>query len=318
MEYRKLGHTGAQISAISLGGHEYLPDQRSRGFNEDFARAVTPGQIFDGFGQELRKAVLKAAYDHGINFYDVTIDSEKDALGRNLREMPPPFPIFIQTRPEGMGYAYDENNVKMAKYDLLKAEVVRILGLLRREAIDILNLPFLQSALDHDPEYLHKIADNVQRLKAEGLVRWVCCDNFSGEATYVRQIDTGCFDSVFINFSFGDNQPERVVLPRAAAAGLGVVTREVLMKSDLFQMAAQAGIEDFNALARASVKWNLAHPEVTTVVYGAAKADYLVSVMAALESPELDEYEAGLLERARQTDLFMKFQSGKKKEFVGS
>ena len=40
----------------------------------------------------------------------MTIDSEKEALGRNLKEVPPPYEIYIQTRPEGMGYGYDPNN----------------------------------------------------------------------------------------------------------------------------------------------------------------------------------------------------------------
>jgi hypothetical protein len=36
-----------------------------------------------------------------INFFDVTQDSEKEAPGRNLKEILPPYDIYIQTRPEG-------------------------------------------------------------------------------------------------------------------------------------------------------------------------------------------------------------------------
>jgi len=57
-----------------------------------------------------------------INFFDVTQDSEKEALGRNLREIPPPYEIYIQTRPEGMVYTYDKFNKKMANYKLIKSE----------------------------------------------------------------------------------------------------------------------------------------------------------------------------------------------------
>jgi len=32
--------------------------------------------------------VLSIAFDQGINFFDVTQDSEKEALGRNLKEIP--------------------------------------------------------------------------------------------------------------------------------------------------------------------------------------------------------------------------------------
>jgi len=127
-----LGKTGLNVSAVALGGHEYLPDGRSRGFNEDMRKAVSPGYIAAGYGGDKRKQVLAAAYELGINVFDVTIDSEKEALGRNLREMPPPYEVYVQTRPEGMCYSYDTNNRKMLDYALLRAEVQRGLKLLGR------------------------------------------------------------------------------------------------------------------------------------------------------------------------------------------
>ena len=160
MLYKRLGQTGIEISMLSMGGHEYLADGRSRGFNENFNLAVTPGYIFEGFGSDRRKNNLAIAFEHGINLFDVTQDSEKEALGRNLKEIPPPYEIYIQTRPEGMVYTYDLYNRKMGQYDLLEAEVQRSLKLLKRDQLDFLNIAFMQSALDHDPEYLDKIKNN--------------------------------------------------------------------------------------------------------------------------------------------------------------
>lgn len=48
MKYTQLGNTGVDISVLGLGGHEYLPDGRSRGFNEDLRLATTPGYILKG------------------------------------------------------------------------------------------------------------------------------------------------------------------------------------------------------------------------------------------------------------------------------
>ena len=157
MEYVRIGGTDIRISRLVLGGHEYLPDGRSRGFNEDFARATTPGCLFPGFGGDQRKSVLRAAYELGINTFDVTLDSEKVALGRNLVELPPPYEVYVQTRPEGMVYGYDPGNRKMIDPALLRTEVVRILGLLRRDHIDLLNLGILKDALDGDPEFLPRL-----------------------------------------------------------------------------------------------------------------------------------------------------------------
>ena len=140
MIYRTTDRIDVRLSAIGLGGHEYLADGRSRAFNEDAKLAVQSGYIYDGFGGEKRRSVLSAAFEAGINFLDATVDSEKEALGRNLREVVPPYKVYVQTRPEGMVYTYDPYNTKMAQYSLLKAEVQRALGLLGRDRVDFYNL----------------------------------------------------------------------------------------------------------------------------------------------------------------------------------
>lgn len=45
MEYVNLGKTGLKVSRIAMGGHEYLQDGRSRGFNEDREKSLTPGAL---------------------------------------------------------------------------------------------------------------------------------------------------------------------------------------------------------------------------------------------------------------------------------
>ena len=315
MKYKKLGKADAEISIISLGGHEYLPDKRSRGFNEDFQKAITPGHFFDGFGQENRKKVLKTAFDHGINFLDVTMDSEKEALGRNLNEIPPPYPIYIQTRPEGFVYMYDENNVKLGDYDLLKTEVVRILGLLQRERIEFFNFAFMKKALEHDPEYLDKICYNIKKLKQEGFIQFACADTFSGQLTYLDQIESDCFDAVYINFNFGDDGCVRKVFPRASDFELGVVTREAFMKGQLFKMARQAGVMDNSKIALAALKWCLSHPEVTSVVYGTGNTDHLISALQVVDDFRLTDEEIDLIACIRKTASFRSFEKEKTQAF---
>lgn len=318
MQYRKLGHTGVEISIIALGGHEYLPDGRSRGFNEpvDAHLAVLPGQVYPGFGGERRKELLKFAYASGINYFDVTVDSEKEALGRNLKEMPPPYEIFVQTRPEGMVYTYDKHNRKMADYALLKAEVQRGLALLQRDHLDMLNIAFMQSALDHDPDYLEKIGYNVSELKREGLIRFASADTFSGEAIYLAEINSGIFDSVFINFNFADNAASSEVLPAAAANGLGVITREAFMKGALFAMGEEIGVTDRSWLARLALKWNLARPGVASVATGVHDRQQLASNLAILDDLALDDDEFALLERLRTAPTFKRYSSERHQRFL--
>lgn len=315
MIYKEIGNSGVKISELSMGGHEYLPDGRSRGFNEKFELAVQPGYLFEGFGQERRRKVLSIAYQNGINFFDVTQDSEKEALGRNLKEMPPPYEIYIQTRPEGMVYTYDPYNVKMAQYHLLKAEVQRGLKLLQRDSLDFLNIAFMKSAWDHDPEYLEKIKHNIEALKREGLIRFSCADTFSGEDTYLQQIESGCFDAVYINFNFADDGGKQKVLPMAKERGLGVISREAFMKGELFKMGIEVGISDRGRLANIALKWNLSHEEVTTVVVGTTNPNHLLDNLKALNCIQMTEEENEIIEKIRASSLYSAYEAKKTREF---
>jgi len=315
MRYKKLGRTGIEVSILSMGGHEYLPDGRSRGFNEDFNLAVKPGYIFEGFGADRRKNNLSIAFEHGINLFDVTQDSEKEALGRNLKEISPPHEIFIQTRPEGMVYTYDLYNRKMAQYELLKAEVQRSLKLLKRDRLDFLNIAFMQSALDHDPEYLDKIKDNVVHLKKEGLIRFVCADTFSGEYTYLSQIESDVFDAVYINFNFADYGAIRKVFPATTEKKLGVISREAFMKGQLFHMADEIGYSDRNKLAQIAVKWNLSHEAVTTVVVGTNNPEHLKKNLSVFDNFKLTDEDLNIIETIKISKIYQTYEKNKLSEF---
>ena len=316
MLYRSIDALDIRLSAVGLGGHEFLADGSSRGFNEDFKNAVKPGYTSPGYGGDKRRALLKTAYDHGINFFDVTIDPEKEALGRNLREVPPPYPIHIQTRPEGMGYGYDPANRKMADYSLVKAEVQRILSLMRLERIDFFNFPFLQEALDADSEYLDKMRHNIARLKQEGLIRFATADNFSGEATYLAQVGAGCFDALAMNFSFADNGARQNVLPAAAERGMAVIGREVFQKGRLFKMGQEAGIEDRDLLTRLALKWNLGIEGLTLTLVGAEDSAQLENNLQAVAEAKFSEDETASLDALRASETYREFSETKHQRFA--
>lgn len=304
-----------KISRLALGGHEYLPNGKSRGFNEDFDKAITPGYIFDGFGGENRKNVLRKAFEYGVNFFDVTMDSEKDAIGRNLQELGTPYEIYIQTRPDGMVYMYDPFNAKMADLNQLRNEAFRITKLLRRERIDFFNIAFMKDALDHDPDYLHKIAYNLNTLKKEGLIRFACADTFSGETTYLAQINSSAFDVIYINFNFADCEALEKVFPAVAAKKMGVVARETFMKGELFKFAEEAGIIDKTLLAHAAMKWVLSFDEVATLVYGSGKPHHVEDAMRLIDHLEMTDEEQNMIEIVKTAPGYLKYLDKKQLEF---
>ena len=316
MLYKPFGTTDINFSVIGLGGHEYLPNGSSRGFNEHRGEAVKPGYIGEGYGGPARIALVEHALTNGINFFDVTIDPEKEALGRNLREVDIPHDIYIQTRPEGMGYGYDPGNRKMADTELLRTEVERCLRLLQRDTIDILNFPFLQSALDEDSDYLKKISANVAELKAAGLIRFASADNFSGESTYLTQIESGIFDAISINFNFANDAPSDRVAPSAGEAGMGIITREVFQKGNLFKMGEETGETDRSRLARIALKWNLSIPQITTTLVGAKDIPQLDNALSILESPDLTPDESSLLDRLLASPTGSSYSDKRRTDFT--
>ena len=316
MIYREIGRIGIELSLLGLGGHEFLPNGRSRGFNEDWKKALTPRYIFPGFGGEKRRRVMAMAYEAGINFYDATQDSEKEALGRMLREMPPPFEVFVQTRPEDMMYDRDPGNVRMADYPQLKAEVERILKLMGRGHLDFLNLGITPEAFRNDPEYLARLKSATALLKRDGLIRFTSADTFRGEETYLAQVASGAFDTLFINLNFADSAGLAKVLPAAQQAGLGVNGREVYLKGALFKMGAEAGMGDNDALVRAALRWALSLPELTSMMVGADTTAHLQTALTVLEAPNLTGEDQALLERVQATPAFQDYAAAKAREFA--
>jgi len=320
MQYTVPARLGVKVSRLGLGGHEFLPDGRSRGFNEDYARATTPGVLFPGFGGEKRKSVLKAAQEAGVNLFDVTIDSEKEALARNMKELPPPGEILVQTRPEGMCWRNnpgDPDNQRMADGALLQAEVKRILKLTGWPRLDFLNFGFMGSALDVDPDYLGKLSRNIKALKKEGLIRFATGDTFSGEGIYLKILDAEAFDAIFITLSFANDGGLRKVLPEAAGRGMAVFAREAFAKGELFKWGEEAGIKDRSLLARVALKWLWKVQEVTSAVVGAGTPAELQEAVKALESPEMSGEEKRAFELIQSTAGFKEYRSARRREFEG-
>jgi aryl-alcohol dehydrogenase-like predicted oxidoreductase len=241
-------------------------------------------------------------------------------VGRNLAELPPPYEVYVQTRPEGMVYGRDPFNAKMAQYEVLKAEVQRGLGLLRRERLDFLNLAFMRPALEHDRDYLLKLGENVARLKAEGLIRFACLDTFSGEWTYLQGVaagffDGGIFDAAFINFNLANDGALRAVFPAAQEARMAVFVRECFMKGELFHMGDEVGLTDRGRLAQTALKWNLNQTGVTMAVVGAKDADQMASNLAVLEDLALNDEDEAIIARLRTSPRFQDYRTGRRRQF---
>ncbi len=309
---RQLGNTGIAVSEIGLGGHEFAASSHIKGFHDDLWRSLTPGQVMPGFGGEERLAVLRLALAHGVNFFEVTIDSEKEALGRNLKELGVGKEALVQTRPCGFVYTYDPGNRRFLEADLLLREVERICGLLQRPRIDVLNVG-LETLAFEDPAYFDRLGANLRMLKDRGLIRLAACDSFSGGAAYERMIRSGLFNLFYLIYNPLADAAERELFPLAQQMGMGILIKESFLKGQLFQAAQATGLPPCEKARVADIvlRWILRRPEVTTALVGTTNPRHLAANLAASGKPplteaelafvrQLQECEQGRLLRARQ------------------
>ncbi len=319
MQFNEVGSSGVCLSMIGLGGHEFLADGRVKAMGEEFHRAVTPGVVWPGFGGELRRQILRIAHQAGVNFFDLTMDSEKEAFARNLKEEPAPHAIYVQTRPEGLVYNNDPSDTdktKLLDYHLLKAEAARASRLLGRERIDFYNFGLFPPAVHRRPGYVRELAANVQRLKDDGLIRFACVDTLSGEDISLEMIETRVFDAVFTAFSVVNDAPLRRVIPAANALGMAVFAREAFLKGRLFGLGEAVGATERSKLAQAAVRWILAQRVVASLVVGVAKPEQLEQCLRAAEQPDLTDEDNDLLDRLRKSAEFAAERAGQYEFFV--
>lgn len=297
MKYRPLGKTGFDVSALALGGHEYHPDGRLKGISDEFALAIKPGYTNGSFASPERRRLVKFALEQGINYFDVTIDPEVDALKKCFAEIDPLPPVLMQCRPQAMCYRYNEGNKALADPAQLRPEVERLIALSGRGRIDVLNFGFEAEALA-DADYFRKLAGVIAGLKKDGLIRFAACDSlFSGEPHYLRMIESGLFDIVWI--TLGPLAPWAVarVLPRARERGMGVVVREAFAKGELFKILGASKLPVApGRLAAATIRWVLSHSDVSSLVIGARNADELQLNLQAAERP-LDDEDKDILKQ---------------------
>ena len=173
----------------------------------------------------------------------------------------------------------------------------------------------MATALTHDPDYLAKTADNVARLKQEGLIRFACADTFSGEATYLQEIETGCFDAIFINLNFADACSCQKVLPAAHARGMAVFAREAFMKGALFRMGEDAGLMDRNRLAQLALKWTLSQLEVTAVMVGMETPEQLENNLQILDDLTLNGADQTIIAQLKATPTYATYAEQKAQQF---
>lgn len=297
MNFRRLGRTGLQVSAIGLGtvelGMEY---------------GIADGRPLRAPSREEAARVLNQALDSGINYIDTAraYRASEDVIGWALKSRRSEYvlasKVTIQGGPKGRG----------ALREQMTASLEQSLRALQTSVIDVMQLHSVSA------EHLRRGegADVLQDFKKAGCIRFLGVTTY-GEEAALAALEDGRFDCIQIAYNVLDREPENQVLPLAKAKDVGVVIRSVLLKGALTHRYRflPAGLEDLKSaveklmaivgepewsLPEFAYRFVLAHPSVSTALVGTASPVELnATVRYGAEGPPSPSWQA----KARQVTV---------------
>jgi aryl-alcohol dehydrogenase-like predicted oxidoreductase len=211
---RRLGRTDLDVSEISLGTVELgLP----YGIPEA-GRLIQPNETDAAH-------LLHKALDIGINFIDTArlYGTAEEIIGRALRERRSEY--FLASKvPSFAG----ENLPGHLLRERVVTSVEASLRLLQTEVIDVMMIHSAPVEVIVRGEIIEVLED----VKRKGHVRWLGTSVYGEDAALAAIIDNR-YDCLQIAYNLLDRRPEKQILARARAAGVGIIARSVLLKGAL-------------------------------------------------------------------------------------
>ena len=136
----------------------------------------------------------------------------------------------------------------------------------------------------------------LQAWKSDGRVRHIGITHYTSSAypEVERRLKTGDYDFLQINYSLGEREAERRVLPLAAEKKVRVIINRPFAEGALFRRtkgkplppwAAELGIASW---AQYFLKWIVSHPAVTVAIPGTGRPDHMKDNLAAGNAPMPD------------------------------
>ena len=218
MEYLELGATGLRVSRLGLGTAVFgLKDYG----------IPTPGE--NGIDANAAIDAIRAAVDGGVNFFDTApgYGRSEELLGQALVGRKD---CVVATK---VPVPDDIDTLVFAELTrIVNASLDASLKALRREALDIVQIhnatiPVLRRG---------DLLGCLERARAAGKVRCVGASVYGPDAALVA-VETGRVQVLQVALSLLDQRMCGQVLPAAAAAGVGVLTRSALLKGALTKRA---------------------------------------------------------------------------------
>ena len=159
---------------------------------------------------------------------------------------------------------------------------------LRVKVMDLMQVHNLVDAATH--------TKTLQQWKSEGRVRHIGITHYTSSAysEVERWLKTGNYDFVQINYSLGEREAEKRLLPLAAEKKVQVIINRPFAEGALFRrtkgkpLPSWAAELEIASWAQYFLKWIVSHPAVTVAIPGTGRPDHMKDNLAAGNGPMPD------------------------------
>lgn len=274
MKRRTLGRTGLQVSELGFGALEigrHWPYWRQD--REDFTRPDEASAV----------RVLRAAIDHGINFFDTAPayqDSER-ILGKAFKGVRGE--VLIGTK---CGEWFDgERSVYDYSFHETKRFIENSLRQLQTDYVDLLQIHSASLEVVRKGETLAAM----QEAKREGKTRFLGLST-EDPAAALEAVSSGAFDAVQVSYNAMNSLFARETFEAARAAGVGIIVKDAVARGklsakliDVTDAGERAELERLRGIAadagmtvtELALRFVLSDDRVSTVIAGTKSTEHL-------------------------------------------
>ena len=296
MNRRTLGRTSIEVSEVSFGGVEIgIP----YGIGGSEQNMLADDQAVDLLGR---------AVERSINFFDTArgYGKSEELMGRafaGLRDQ-----VVLCTKSRHFAAKGEPFPAERELADIIQQSLDESLTTLRTDHVDVYMVHNANMVVLNN----HAVADAFCRCKTQGLTRAIGVSTYTVEETR-KAIDAGIWDVIQLPFHLMD-QRQGQLFGVAEDKGVGIVVRSVLFKGILTnrgdhlhpELKAVADhrkvydellTDEIPSLSDLATKFVLSHQEVSSVLIGIDRMEYLDKALAVADGEYLD---AQSLARARE------------------
>ncbi|MEW2521281.1 aldo/keto reductase [Actinacidiphila alni] len=311
MRYTRLGATGLEVSAVSLGCMSFGAADRG---NHQWT-----------LDEDASRAIIRQALDAGVNFLDTanvySDGSSEEIVGRAVRDFAARDDVVIATKVHGR-MRPGPNGGGLSRKAIL-SEIDNSLKRLQVDHVDLYQIHRWdpETPLEETLEALHDVvkAGKARYIGASSMHAW----QFA-KALYTADLHGWTrFVSMQNHYNLIYREEEREMLPLCADQGIGVIPWSPLARGRLTRawdaVTARTETDEFGKTlyhdddriivervaelaakrgvpaARIALAWVERHPAVTAPIVGVTKPGHLTDAIAALDLT-LDDDEIAYLE----------------------